>query len=183
MLARRTWNWLRGEENPPTSADFREFFESAIATAPPVALQTALGGAATVAARRGWLGGALKAAPAAGIADAAFVGLENARVLFKLGRGELNAEQALDEMGSRTCAAVGGFALRGLGALAGSVLGLGKVGSFIGSTVGYMAGSRIGEFVWEGGKAIARTVATVAKEVWEAGRSVVRNLNPLTWFS
>ena len=183
VLARRVWNWLQGEENPPASADFREFFESTITTAPPVALQATLSGAATVAARRGWLGGALKAASADGIADAVFVGLENARVLFKLGRGELNAEQALDEMGSRTCAAVGGFALRGLGALAGSVLGLGKVGSFIGSTVGYMAGSRIGEFVWEGGKAIARTVATVAKEVWEAGRSVVRSLNPLTWFS
>ena len=46
-----------------------------------------------------------------------------------------------------------------------------------------MAGSRIGEFVWEGGKAIARTVATVAKEVWEAGRSVVRSPNPLKLLS
>ena len=183
VLARRVWNWLRGEENPPASADFREFFESSIATAPPVALQTVLGAAATVAARRGWLGGALKTASADGIADAAFVGLENARVLFKLARGELSGEQALDEMGSRTCAAVGGFALRGMGALAGSALGLGKVGSFIGGICGYMAGSRIGEFVWEGGKAIAGTVATVAKEVSEAGRSVVRSLNPLTWFS
>ena len=183
VLARRTWNWLQGEENPPASADLREFFESAIMTAPPVALQTAFGAAAAVAARRGWLGGALKTAPTAGIAVAVNVGLENARVLFKLGRGELNGEQALDAMGSCTCSAVGGLALAGKGALAGSVLGLGPIGSFIGGIGGYMAGSRIGEFVWEGGKAIARTVATVAKEVWEAGRSVVRSLNPLTWFS
>ena len=181
VLARRTWNWLRGEENPPASADLREFFESAIATAPPAALQTAFGGAAMIAVRRGWLGGALKAAPAAGIANAVFVVMENARVLFKLAKGELNGEQALDAMGSCTCSTVGGLALAGKGALAGSVYG--PVGTFIGGIGGYMAGSRIGELVWEGGKAIARTVATVAKEVWEAGRSVVRSLNPLTWFS
>lgn len=102
-------------------------------------------------------------------------------MLFKLARGELNGDQALDEMGSRTCAAVSGLALRGVGKTVSSSFG--PVGSFIGETVGYMAGSRIGESVWEGGKAIVRTVAAVAKEVWEAGRSMVRSLNPLTWFS
>ena len=177
VLARRVWNWLRGEENPPASADFREFFENAVETAPPVALQTALSGAAAVAARKGWLGGALKVAPAAGIAGAVHVGLENARVLFKLARGELNGEQALDAMGSCTCAAIGGLALGEVGKQAGSRFG--PVGGFIGSTVGYMAGRRIGELVWEGGKAIARTVVAVATEVREAGRSAVWSLNPL----
>ena len=177
VLARRTWNWLRGEENPPASADLREFFESATATAPPVALQAALSGAATVAVRRGWLGGALKAAPADGIANAVFVGMENARVLFKLARGELNGDQALDEIGSRTCAAVGGLALKGVGKKVGSSYG--PVGSFIGENVGYMAGSQIGELMWEQRKVIARTVATAAKVIREAGRSAVRSLNPL----
>ena len=56
----------------------------------------------------------MRAAPAAGIADAVFVGMENARVLLKLARSELNGEQVLDAMGSCTCAAVGGLALRAI---------------------------------------------------------------------
>ena len=103
------------------------------------------------------------------------MGLENVRVPFEFTRGERNDEQASGATGSGAWAAAGGLAQ------VGSVLG--PVGSFVGGIGGYMAGSRIDEFVWEGGKAIARTVARVAKEVWEAGRSVVRSLNPLTRFS
>ena len=87
------------------------------------------------------------------------------------------AAQALDAMGSCTCAAIGGLALGEVGKQVGSRFG--PIGSFIGSTVGYMAGRRVGELVWEGGKAIARTVAAVATEVREVGRSAVRSLNPL----
>ena len=66
-------------------------------------------------------------------------------------------------MGSCTCPAMGCLALAGKGALAGSVSELGPVESFIGGIDGYMAGSRIGDLVWEGGKAIAGTAAAVAK--------------------
>lgn len=105
----------------------------------------------------------------------AVTGLENVRVPFEFTRGERNGEQASGTTGSGAWAATGGLAP------VGSVFG--PVGIFIGGFDGYVTGSRIGEFVWGGGKAIARTVATVAKEVWEAGRSVVRSLIPLTWFS
>ena len=103
------------------------------------------------------------------------MGLENVRVPFEFTRGELNGEHASGTMGSGACAAAGSLAP------VGSVFG--PVGIFIGGVGGYMAGSRIGEFVWERGKAIVRTVATVGKEFWEAVRGVARSLNPLTWLS
>ena len=47
------------------------------------------------------------------------------------------------------------------------------VGGFVGSVVGYMAGSKIGEAVYEGGKAIGKAIvdiaegaANVAKGAW-----------------
>ena len=182
ILGRRVWNFLRGKENPPASEDLREFFQSSVKSAGHVGAQTAVSGAVFVAARSGWIN-VLKHTPAGQIAGIVHVGMENAKVLFKLAKGELNGEEALDALGNCTASTVGGLA----GAVAvGSMFG-GPVGAVIGGVAGYMAGSKIGEAVYEGGKAIAKTAAKVVKGVVErtvkVAKNVGRMLNPLNWSS
>ena len=108
IAARRTWNSIAGKENPPASEDLREFFQSSISSAGHVGAQVAVSGAAVVAARNGWIG-PLRNTPAGRIAGIVHVGMENAKVLYKLGKGELNGDEALDAMGNTTSSAVGGL--------------------------------------------------------------------------
>ena len=135
-----------------------------------------------VAAKSGWIN-VLKYTPASTIAGIVHVGMENAKVLFKLAKGELNGEEALDAMGNCTASTVGGLT----GAVAvGSMFG-GPTGAVIGGVAGYMAGSKIGEAVYEGGKAIVKTAGKFVKSMVEGtvevAKSVGRVLNPLNWFS
>ena len=185
ILGRRVWNFLRGKENPPASEDLREFFQSSVKSAKHVGAQTAVSGAVVVAAKNGWIK-VLKYTPVGRIVGIVHVGMENAKVLFKLAKGELNGEEALDAMGNCTASAVGGLVGAGKGAAVGAVLG-GPVGAVICGVVGGIAGSKIGEYVYEGGKAIVKTAGKVLKGVVEgtveAVKSVGRALNPLNWFS
>ena len=185
ILGRRVWNFLRGQENPPESEDLRDFFESSVKSAGHVGAQTAVSGAVVVAARNGWIN-ALKHTPVGRIVGIVHVGMENAKVLFKVAKGELNGEEALDAMGTCTASAVGGLVGVGKGVAVGSLFG-GPVGAFVGGVVGGIAGSKVGEAVYEGGKAIIKTAAKVVKSVFEGAvetvKSVGRVLNPLNWFS
>ena len=186
ILGRRVWNFLRRKENPPASEDLREFFESSVKSAGHVGAQTAVTGAIVVAVKNGWIKVLKKDTPVGIIVGIVHVGMENAKVLFKLAKGELNGEEALDAMGNCTASAVGGLAGAGKGAVVGAVLG-GPVGAVIGGVAGGIAGSKIGEAVYEGGKAIVKTTGKVLKGLGEgtveAVKSVGRVLNPLNWFS
>ena len=185
ILGRRVWSFLRGKENPPANEDLREFFESSVKSAKHVGAQTAVSGAVVVAAKNGWIK-ALKNTPAGSIVSIVHVGMENAKVLFKLAQGELNGKQAVDAMGNCTASAVGGLVGAGKGAAVGLALG-GPLGAIIGGVTGGIAGSKIGEAVYEGGKAIVKTAAKVVKNVVEGAvetvKSVGRVLNPLNWLS
>ena len=182
ILGRRIWNFLRGRENPPASEDLREFFASSVKSAGHVGAQTAVTGAVVVAARSGWIN-MLKYTPASIIAGIVHVGMENAKVLFKLAKGELDRVEALDAMGNCTSSVVGGLA----GAAVVGSMFVWPVGIVIGGIAGYIAGSKIGEAVYEGGKAIVKTAAKVVKGAFEGVvetvKSVGRVLNPLNWFS
>ena len=179
ILGRRLWNFLRGKENPPASEDLRVFFESSVKSAGHVGAQTAVSGAVVVAAKNGWIN-ALKHTPVGKIVGIVHVGMENAKVLFKLAKGELNGEEALDAMGNCTASAVGGLVGAGKGAAVGSVFG-GPVGAVIGGVVGGIAGSKIGEAVWEGGKAIVKTAAKVVKGAVEGTVNAVKGA--VEWFT
>ena len=161
ILGRRVWNFLSGKENPPASEDLREFFQGSVKSAKHVGAQTAVSGAVVVAAKNGWIK-VLKYTPVGRIVGIVHVGMENAKVLFKLAKGRLNGEEALDAMGNCTASAVGGLAGSGKGAAVGAALG-GPVGAVIGGVVGGIAGSKIGEAVYEGGKAIVKTAGKVLK--------------------
>lgn len=146
-----------------------------------------------MAVKNGWLGAALMNTPAGKIANAVFVGMENAKVLYKFAKGELSGAETVDAMGNVTCSAVGGIAGAGMGMQTGAALGslLGPVGTvvggFVGAIVGSMAGSKVGEALYEGGKAIVKTTANVVKTVLEGvketGKAIAKVLNPFSWFA
>ena len=192
ILGRRVWNFLRRKENPPASEDLREFFESSVKSAGHVGAQTAVTGAIVVAVKNGWIN-ALKHTPAGQIAGIVHMGMENAKVLWKFAKGELNGVEALDAMGNCRASAIGGLAGAGKGTVMGAKLGLvlgppgAMIGGFVGGVVGGLAGSKIGEAVYEVRKAIVKTAAKVVKSAFEgtveAVKSVGRVLNPLNWFS
>lgn len=185
VLGRRLWNALTGERNRPLSEDMAAFFESSLKSSARVGAQTAVTGAVVVAARNGWIK-ALQRTTTGTIASIVHVGIENAKVLYKLFTGELTAEEALDAMGTTTAAAVGGLVGAGKGAAVGALLG-GPVGAVVGAVVGGIAGSKIGEAVWAAGKAIVKTavsvVTSVVKGAVKVVGSVLKALNPLSWFA
>jgi hypothetical protein len=109
ILGRRVWNNLTGKENQTANEDLKEFFDSSIKSAACVGVQVAVSGALVVAVKSGWIK-ALQNTPAGQLANIVYVGLENAKCLFKLAKGEMTADETLDAMGNTTCCAVGGIA-------------------------------------------------------------------------
>jgi hypothetical protein len=191
VFGRRVWNNLLGKKNPPLSADLQDFFQSSVKSSAHVGIQVAVSGAIVVSARNGWLGAVLKNSPAGRLASMAYLGMENAKVLFKLAKGELTGMEAVDAMGKTTTSLAISMAAAGAGMVQGAALGVvfGPVGVFVGGLVGGivggMAGSKIGEHIYEGGKKIVKTAVDVVRStvsaVSEGIKSVGRTLNPFNW--
>ncbi|KWO11893.1 hypothetical protein WM26_16100 [Burkholderia cepacia] len=184
VAGRRAWNWLRGHANPPVSEDMREFFDSSLDSAGQAGVGVAVAGAALVAARSGWLGKALKATPAGRVAAIASVALEQAKVLYKFGKGEMSGVETLDALGNVTATTVASIGLAGEGAAVGAALGtvFGPVGTvsggIIGGMVGGFAGSVIGDAVYKGAKAIVKTARPVIERAVSAvGRAVSNTID------
>ena len=191
VFGRRIWNNLLGKENPPLSNDLQDFFQSSLKSSAHVGVQVAVSGAIVVSAKNGWLGAVLKNSPAGRLASMAYLGMENAKVLFKLAKGELTGMEAVDAMGKTTTS----LAISMAGAVQGATLGAAYgtvfgpagtiVGGLVGGIVGGMAGSKVGDYIYEGGKIIVKTAVNVARStvsaVSEGIKSVGRALNPLNW--
>lgn len=181
LLGRRVWSWMNGRVNPAASKDLKEFFADTAQSTAQAGTQVAVSGAMLVAARSGWLGSALKATPPGRIAVAAMVALENAKVLFRLGKGEIDNREALDRMGAVTATTLASVAAAGEGAAMGAAAGalLGPVGAaagaVIGGIAGGMAGGYVGEKLYQGAKQVAsaaiRTIEKVATGVREFASS------------
>lgn len=169
----------------------QDFFQSTVKSATNVGVQVAVSGAVMVSARNGWLGAVLKKTPAGHIASMVYLGMENAKVLYKLAKGELSGLEAVDVMGKTTtslaismAAAIQGASL---GAAYGTVLGPAGtfVGGLIGGIVGGIAGSQIGEAIYEGGKSIVKSAVSVISNtvtaVSDGLANIGRALNPFNW--
>lgn len=179
ILARRAWNRLNGRANPEASEDLKAFFESSLRATTQTAAQVAVSGAVVVAVKNGWLGAALRNTPAGLISNIACVGLQNAKVLYKLGKGELTQGEALEAIGNTTVtttmAIAGATKGASVGAAIGTVFGpVGiAVGGFVGGVAGGIAGGQIGEVVYNAGKAVAKTAVRVVASLAEgAGRAL-----------
>ena len=173
IFGRRIWNFFTGKENNPIEEDAREFAESAIKSGASAGLAVAASGGITVAVKSGWLGTVLKSTPVGYIANAVCVGIENIKILYRFGIGEINGEEALDQAGDATCSLVGSLALGAKGMVIGAAIGtvfgpIGTaVGGVVGGIVGGIAGSTVGHAVWEVGKTIVKTVGKVIRGIGE----------------
>ncbi|BBP00327.1 hypothetical protein [Sulfuriferula nivalis] len=191
VFGRRIWNDLLGKKNPPLSADLQDFFQSSVKSAAHVGVQVAVSGAIVVSAKNGWLGAVLKNSPAGRLASMAYLGMENAKVLFKFAKGEMTGEEAADAMGKTTTSLAISMASAAQGAMLGAAYGtvFGPAGTIVGGIVGGiaagMAGSKIGEAVYEGGKNIVKTavkaIGSTVSAVYEGVKNVSRAINPMNW--
>ncbi|PKM31579.1 MAG: hypothetical protein CVV07_00235 [Gammaproteobacteria bacterium HGW-Gammaproteobacteria-11] len=179
ILARRCWNSFNGRQNPSVNCDLKEFFESSLSASVNTGAQVAVSGALVVAIKNGWFGAALRNTPAGLITNIACVGLQNAKVLYKFGKGELSGEEAIDAIGNTTVTTTMAIA----GAAKGAALGLAigtvfgpvgiAVGGFVGGVAGGIVGGQIGNVVYEAGKKVAKTATRVAVSLLdEMGRAV-----------
>lgn len=182
IAGRRFWNWITGKPNQSINEDMKEFVSSSIQSAGGSGLAVATTGGITVAVKSGWLGKALQATPVGHIANAVCIGIENVKVLYKLGKGEITGKEALDQAGNATCSLVGALACGAKGATIGASIGacLGPVGAAIGGTaggiVGSIAGSTVGQAVWNGAKAACKAVANVGRKVISGIGSAARSV-------
>ena len=192
VFGRRLWNGLLGKENPSLSADLQDFFQSSVKGATHVGVQVAVSGAIVVSAKNGWLGTVLKNSPAGNLAAIAYLGMENAKALYKFAKGELSGLETVDAMGKTTTSLGVSLAAAGVGMAKGAAYGavFGPVGAFAGGLVGGvvagMAGSKVGEYLYEGSKSIAKTamsmVRSTASAVYSSVASFVSACNPCNWW-
>lgn len=158
-------------------------------------IKAAITGAIKAGAEKGVIKCIPKGTPAGAIANVVFVGVENAKILYKYGKGEINGSQALAKMEETTVSAAGGMIAMGYGATIGATKGaawgaaLGSVvpgvgnaigatvgaaiGGFVGGTVAYMAGSAAGKVVVEARRKVTSVAKKVASSVIEKSRSAV----------
>ena len=192
IIGRRTWNWITGKENPTVEEDLKEFVSSSLQSAGGAGLAVAVTGGVTVAVKSGWLGKALRGTPAGTIANAVCIGVENVKILYKLGKGEITGTQALDQAGNATCSLLGGMAGGAKGAALGASLGaaLGPIGAAIGAAagavVGGIAGSTVGEMIYSGAKkvvkAVGSAIVSTGRAISGGIKSVVRGIARLFSF-
>lgn len=145
----------------------KEVAKKAIEGGTDFGVKTAITGAIKAGVEKGVIKCIPKGTPAGAIANVVFVGVENAKILYKYGKGEITGSQALEKMEETTVSAAGGMIAMGYGAAKGGAIGMAVggpvgavIGGFIGGTVAYMAGSAAGKVV----VAARRKVTSVAKK-------------------
>ncbi|MCI9005773.1 MAG: hypothetical protein HFH39_11190 [Lachnospiraceae bacterium] len=165
---------MQGEE-----IDGGEVVETAIRTGADAGVKAAAGGALTVASEKGVLSVIPKGTMPGTIAKIACIGVENVKILWKVAKGELTMSEGLEHMGRTSTAMVAGLSCTGIGVAAGAMAlswipGIGMIaGGLIGGMVGYAAGSKIGEAVFNGAKKVAKKAKEVVGRVCEGAKQVV----------
>lgn len=164
----------RGEE-----VKFQDVAKTAIVTGADFGVKSAIAGALKVGAEKGVIKFIAKGTPAGRIANIVFVGVENAKIAYKIATGKISPQEGLAKMEEVTVSTVGGLLAMGKGAALGASLGtvfgpIGTaVGGFIGGTVGYMAGSAIGKKVVEGSRIVREKAKTAIKTIAGKAKSAV----------
>lgn len=147
IFGKRMFNAMQGKKQNPLKEDIEAWFKSAGMGGFNIVLQSVVTTAVVIAARNGLIS-ALAHTPAGEIANMVYVGLQNAKVLYKIGSGELSVSEGLVEMQRTTLSAVGGLIGAGKGAMIGASFG--PVGAFVGGVIGGIAGSTIGDMISHG---------------------------------
>ena len=194
--------WL--QEQPHSAALAQKLLRGELDVSSATGLQATLAIATDIATRQGLLGNDLRQAQERGellpewFAQNTFIGTENARTLYAVGAGQLDANEAIDQMAETATAAVvsttrtvckkiGGDLGHKLGMAVGAKIPflapfaapLGrKLGEFLGDTVGRIAGSAAGkvihkgvELLKSGARAVVSGIKSVAQGVGNAVKS------------
>ena len=161
--------------------DSDELVETALKTGADTSVKVVAAGTLQVAIRKGVIKCFARNTPAGVIANIASVGIENVKVIYKIATGELSLTKGVEQMGRVSVSMVAGLACFGKGAAIGAamtgwipVIGppLAVVTGCIGGMVGYFAGSKIGETIYNAGVKIASSAKTIAKSAYDTLRDV-----------
>ncbi|BCZ17484.1 hypothetical protein NHP190003_07660 [Helicobacter sp. NHP19-003] len=158
----------------------QEMAKRAITTGADTTAKTAAAAAIKVAAEKGIL-------PKACGAKNVFVALgtlaiDHVKVLYKLGKGEITGEQAIEQLHINSLSTLAGIvsavAGEGLFMAIGSIFGPpgAVVGGFVGATLGYIAGSSVGQKIAEASKSFATSVANGLKSAISAVGSAIKSV-------
>lgn len=163
--------------------DSDELVENAIRTGADTSVKVVTAGALQVAVRNGIIRILPRMTPAGVIANIAAVGIENIKILAKIASGDLSVTKGLDQMGRISVSMMAGLCAIKVGAVIGaSLVGwipvVGPVAAvatgFVGGMVGYFAGSKIGEAVYNGAKKIGKAAGKVGKAAWNGFKKVAK---------
>lgn len=154
--------------------DLKIWFNSSKVTATTIGIKTAINTAFVIVVRKGLIPILAKSTPVATLTAIVHVGMENAKTLYKMAKGEIGFREGLKEMKITTSSTIAGLALGAEGAAIGSAIGTifgpvgTAVGSFIGGVVGSMAGKEIVEKVVEGAKNVYNKAKEIVSEAYES---------------
>ncbi len=163
--------------------DAEETVEVALKTGADAGIKAVVAGALKVGAEKGIINIIPKGTPAGVIANIACVTIENVKILSKIAKGELTVAQGLELMGRTTVSMAYGicWGTVGMGIGAATLSWIPIVGPFIGGLVGgmvgYAAGSKFGQAVFKGLKAVGKgaigTLKTIGNGFKKIGERII----------
>lgn len=149
--------------------DSKYVVEEAMKSGADFGVKAAIAGALKVGVEKGVVKAIPKGTPAGVIANIAYIGVENAKVLWKVANGEITLREGLEMMEKTSVEILAGIALGAKGTELGAIIGLvfgppgAIVGGFIGGILGYMAGSKVGEIVVKGSQRVRKAAREIVK--------------------
>lgn len=164
-----------------------ESMELAIRTGVDTGAKVTTAAAIKVGMEKGVLKLIPKAVGGIGVAVIADAAIENAKVAYKVAKGDMSITQGLDAMGRGTCGCVGSFAggIEGSAAAALTVatlisnpIGILAVG-VAGLVAGSIAGNAVGQAVYSGAKTIVKGAVKCVKSV---GSTISRGVSKVASF-
>lgn len=163
--------------NEKVEAD--EVIEKAIISGSDACIKAITAGALKVGAERGIL--TLIPAGTGGnvFANIACFGIETVKIMSKVTMGECTTAEALNEVGNMATSMFCGISMSLKGAEIGAILGTISfipfgtfIGAAVGSVVGYMAGGKVGQCIYNGAKKVVNGAKKIVKKTWEGVKGV-----------
>lgn len=153
-----------------------EVIADALESGADAGVKAAAAGALVVGVEKGIVRIIPKGTPVGTIANIAYVAIEDAKVMYKVAKGEYTIKEGFEKLEETTVSTAAGLVAMGKGAAIGAEIGtaLGPVGiavgGVIGGTVGYIAGSKVGEAVTKGYQKVRDVCVSAANEI---GKGIV----------
>lgn len=158
-----------------------EIIGTALKSSADIGIKAASAGALKVGVEKGIIKAIPKGTPAGTIANIAYVGIENVKIIGKVATGELTVKEGLCKMEETTVATVAGIAAGAKGSVLGAAIGTvfgpvgTAVGGFIGGSVAYLAGSKVGEVVVKTAQRIREKAVEVVKTLVSKAVDKIKN--------